>query len=200
MSTKPIIAIDVDDVLADHAKQFVEFSNKRWNTNLTVEDYDEHWAAMWQIDNEETERRAAEFHSSKTINQYNSDESALEVLKELSEVFSLVILTSRRLEIEKETRAWIQSRYPNIFSDIYFSGIWETIDGEAHRRTKADLCVTLGVSYLIDDQLKHCLGAAERGVDGLLFGKYSWNKSSKLPSRVTRVQDWHAVREYFKGK
>jgi len=200
MPTKPIIAIDIDDVLADHAKQFVEFSNKRWETNLTIDDYDEHWAEMWQTDHAETERRAAEFRSSNIIRGYNHDNVALETLKELNKHFSLVVLTSRRLEMEKETRAWIATHYPDIFTEIHFSGIWENSDGTAHLQTKAEVCRTLGASYLIDDQLKHCIGAAECGVTGLLFGNYTWNKTSNLLSNMARVKDWYEVGKYFKNK
>lgn len=200
MSTKPIIAIDIDDVLADHAKQFVEFSNNRWGTSLTIDDYDEHWAEMWQVDNKETELRATEFRSSNLISKYNRDDSAFEVLQELSKRFSLIVLTSRRLEMEKETRLWITSQYPDIFSDVHFSGIWETIDSEAHLRTKAEVCKSLGANYLIDDQIKHCLGASECGVTGLLFGNYFWNRLSELPANVVRCQNWHEIREYFKDR
>lgn len=198
MSTNPIIAIDIDDVLADHAKPFVEFSNKRWGTNLTVNDYDEHWAKMWQVDREEGGRRAAEFRSSKIISKYDHTESAFEVLQKLSGRFSLVVLTSRRLEMEKETRAWITRHYPNIFTEIHFSGIWEVGDSEAHLRTKAEVCKSLGVSYLIDDQLKHCLGASECGVVSLLFGNYTWNQSDNLPKNVIRVKNWEEIQTYFK--
>ena len=40
------IAVDVDDVLAENAAGVVAFSNQRWGRNLTVDDYDEHWAKM----------------------------------------------------------------------------------------------------------------------------------------------------------
>ena len=35
------IAIDIDDVLADNAEKFTAFSNQRFNTRLTTDDYDE---------------------------------------------------------------------------------------------------------------------------------------------------------------
>jgi len=197
MSTKPIIAIDIDDVLADHAKQFVEFSNARWGTHLSVEDYDEHWADMWQIDNAETEARATEFHNSNLISNYNHANEAIPVLTALSRQYTLIVITSRRLQIEKETRAWIASYYPGLFSEIHFAGIWEKIDDGAHLRTKADVCQALGVEYLIDDQLKHCFAAAKSGISSLLFGNYTWNQTDELPESVTRVNDWGEIQRYF---
>ena len=47
------IAIDIDDVLAENAIGFVAFSNERWGTRLSVDDYSEHWSEMWRVDSEE---------------------------------------------------------------------------------------------------------------------------------------------------
>jgi len=200
MAARPIIAVDIDDVLADHAAGFVEFSNKRWDTHLTVDDYDEHWAHMWQIDNDETEIRAKEFHESGTVGGYDHKSHALPVLDALSERFKLIIITSRRAQVEKETRAWLAERYPGIFSEVHFSGIWDTIEEGTHLATKADVCRSLGVDYLIDDQVKHCVAAAECGTKSLLFGDYAWNRTAELADGVTRVKDWNMVKRYFEGR
>jgi 5'(3')-deoxyribonucleotidase len=197
---KPIIAIDIDDVLADNAKGFTDFSNARWGTHLTPSDYEEHWSHMWQVDNDEAERRAVEFHESGSLGRYDHNQHAFDVLTQLKERYELVIITSRRIRAKEETFAWIAERFPNIFADhqIHFAGIWdEGISENRYSRTKGDLVKELGVSYLIDDQLKHCLSASEHGVPALLFGDYSWNQSDILPSNVTRVNGWAEVLEYF---
>jgi hypothetical protein len=49
---RPRIAVDVDDVLSQSAKGFVAYSNQRWGTKPTVDDYDDHWAEMWKIERE----------------------------------------------------------------------------------------------------------------------------------------------------
>ena len=58
------IAVDIDDVLAENAAGFVKYSNEKWGTNLTVDDYDERWGAIWKVDSLEVERRAQEYHNS----------------------------------------------------------------------------------------------------------------------------------------
>lgn len=67
MIDKQVLAIDIDDVLAANAAGFVRFSNERWGTNLAVDDYDEHWAKVWEVDEVETARRAIELHESGVI-------------------------------------------------------------------------------------------------------------------------------------
>jgi 5'(3')-deoxyribonucleotidase len=201
MPQRKTIAIDIDDVLADNASGFVEFSNQRWGTNLTPDQYDEHWAKIWQVDNRETDRRANIFHDSGVLRTYRYDDSALTVLRRLSLDYRLLVITSRRLQTKGDTVAWIHEHYPDIFTDetIHFAGIWDTVNDQSIALTKASLVDTLGVDYLIDDQLKHCLAVAASGKQALLFGNYRWNQVAQLPEGVTRVADWQAVERYFYG-
>lgn len=201
MPQRETIAIDIDDVLADNAGGFVEFSNQRWGTNLAPDQYDEHWAKIWQVDNEETERRANIFHESGVLKAYHRDDSALSVLRRLSHDFRLIVITSRRLQTKGDTVAWIHQHYPGIFTDetIHFAGIWDKVNDQSIALTKASLVDALGVDYLIDDQLKHCLAVAAAGKRALLFGNYTWNQTADLPSGMTRVANWRAVEEYFYG-
>lgn len=196
---KPIIGIDIDDVLANSAKGFVEWSNKRFGTSLAPSDYDEHFAKLWQIDNEETHIRTEELHKTGVLLGYESIDLAYGVLKKLSQKYKLVIVTSRRTQGRQDTLAWINKFYPGIFdaNDINFAGIWDKIEDSSLHRTKSDLCKKLGVDYLIDDQLKHCLSAADFNIKALLFGNYSWNQCDNLPVAVTRVANWAEVEKYF---
>ena len=189
------IAIDVDDVLAENAAGFVAFSNQRWGTKLTVDDYDEHWAKMWQVDNDEMRRRAAEYFDSATIRQYGHIGGALDVLERLSSQHHLMIATSRRLHMKHDTLAWVEEHFPNVFSStaVYFAGIWDEPRGDAHAMTKAELVNQIDADVLIDDQLKHCIAVANQGRHGLLFGEYAWNRTRELPDFVTRCPNWRAV-------
>lgn len=191
------VAIDIDDVLAENAAGFVAFSNQRWGTTLTVDDYDEHWSKMWSIDSEESARRAVEFHDSPAIRGYGHIGGAYEVLQELSEQHHLVIATSRRLQMKTDTLAWIDEHFPGIFtsSTVHFAGIWDE-GGSDHSivMTKADLITQIGADILIDDQLKHCIAVAETGRNALLFGDYTWNQQPILPSGVVRCLGWDDVR------
>lgn len=194
---KKTIAVDVDDVLAAHAEGFVAFSNEQWGTNLTVDDYDEHWAKMWGVSNEETMSRARSFHDSRTVSRYSNLSGAKEVLQGLSNNYRLVITTSRRKELIEQTTEWIDRYYAEIFEEIHYAGLWDKVSSRSHLLTKAALCRQIGADYLIDDQLKHCLAAAESGITALLFGDYKWNRAARLPADVTRVRNWQEVKEYF---
>lgn len=199
-SEKATIAVDIDDVLAYNAEGFTEYSNRRWGTQLSSSDYNEHLAALWRVDEAELKVRMNDFLLSGAIGQYRANEAAAAVLRELHKEFRLIVITSRRLRLETETLTWLSTHFSGLFDEVHFAGIWDDTSRHSSVRaqvTKADLCQSLGANYLIDDQLKHCVAAAACGVKALLFGEYSWNKHDNLPDGVTAVADWAAVKDYF---
>lgn len=195
---KSIIAVDIDDVIAAHAPAFIEYSNKKYGTNLTINDYQgDHWDKIWKVDHDEAVKRSDEYHDSNYIATYGIIEGAFETLKQLKPYFKLVILTTRQNSINQLTKDWIDKYYPDIFDNIVFAGFFDSFTKDSVNMTKADLVKSVGADYLIDDQLKHVLTAAEIGIESLLFGDYPWNQTDKLPHNVIRVKNWQEVLEFF---
>lgn len=193
---RPIIAIDIDEVLAEYATEFVKFSNERWGTHLTVEDYSENWSQVWQITHNETMER------SKHI--YKPDEGvygrlapvigADEALRKLREEFDIVLVTSRPLLVEQETRAWLEQHYSSLVTDIYFAGMYDgDVTDYSFLRTKSSVYSQIKPKFVIDDQPKHCLAAADLGIHAILFGNYPWNQDVNDSSLITRCHDWNEV-------
>lgn len=196
-ASKSIIAVDIDDVIAANALGFVEWSNQKYGTHLTIDDYQDHWSKVWQVEHEETERRAVEYHESGHIATYGTIDGAKEVLEKLKRRFRLVVLTTRRNSINQLSKEWIEKYYPGIFDEMIFSGFFDSPTKESIKMTKGELAKGIGSDYIIDDQIKHVLSAAEFGIRGILFGSYAWNKADVLPENVTRVNNWQEVLDYF---
>ena len=199
---KPIIAVDIDDVLSNLAQELVNFSNRTWGTNLSIGDYNEHWGEMWKVDDLEIKRRSAEIHGSDLTSNLTHNPDAKPVLKTLAKKYNLVLATSRRRLITQETKDWIDRYFNNIFSGVHFSGVF---DNNKHasiqvQLTKTEILKQIGAHYLIDDQPKHCFAAAEAGITALLFGDYKWNRNVKLEKNMVRVKNWQEVLEYFNAK
>ncbi|NCU29763.1 hypothetical protein EOM60_04090 [Candidatus Saccharibacteria bacterium] len=186
------IAVDIDDVLADNAEKFTAFSNLRFNTRLTTDDYNEDWSKMWQVDINVVRSRAKEFHDSDAMSFYDVKASAIDVLSRFSERHDLLVITSRRVQVRETTHIWLSNHYPGIFhrDNIHFAGIWDEFDGQSINQTKASLVSSLGADVLIDDQPKHCIGAVSVGAKAILFGDYSWNKIASLPENIMRCRSW----------
>lgn len=196
---KPIIAVDIDDVLANLAEEIVVYSNKNWGTSLTIDDYNEHWGEMWKVDDAETKRRSNELHDAGLATWLTHKPEARPVLSKLSDSYTLMLVTSRRKVITRETTEWIDKYFRNIFQGIHFTGIFDSDEHADYQvqLTKADILKNIGAEYLIDDQPKHCFAAAEVGISALLFGNYPWNRSIKLVKNMVKVRDWQEVLRYF---
>lgn len=198
------IAVDIDDVLSASAEAFIAFSNKQWGLHLSVDDYIEEWAVVWQVDLDEAVRRSELMHTfgADIIASHRCFEDAYPVLKELSQYFNLIVVTSRRRVLQSATEAWINQYFPDIFSAIHHAGIWDTDEDitKQVQGTKAAICRELGADYLIDDQPKHCIAAAKAGIPSILFGDYKWSRYDILPNGVTRLHSWKEVARYFDVK
>lgn len=201
---KPVIAVDLDDVLGDENGAMRQFINQQYGFDHTIEDYTieatyfGYWEQVWGVDSEEGSRRYEAFVASA----YKRERlpvlpGAIKALNILEKKYQLVVITSRREDMVEYTHDWLTSHFPDMFSDVHFTHAWDEMTEKA---TKAKICDEIGASYLIDDNLEHCALAAGVGVEALLFGEYGWNKNRKLPQGVHRVADWKAVLEYFDAR
>jgi 5'(3')-deoxyribonucleotidase len=199
--SKQIIAVDVDDVLAISTAAWVTYSNKKWGTRLTVEDYTEDWAKMWGLNQPQVLKRADQMSQDKLTTTFDKFQDAETILKNLSKHYKLVITTSRGEILRKDTLEWINMHFEGVFEEVHHTGFYDGQHKDPFDLTKAELCKSIGANYLIDDHPKHCFAAAEAGVHSLLFGDYPWNRSiRKLPAGVTRVPNWQEVEEFFNDK
>jgi 5'(3')-deoxyribonucleotidase len=195
--TKPTVAVDIDDVLALSVDKFIEWSNSRFKTTIKFDDYVEDWSLLWNISQAETTERVNQMYREGLPARYSHVGEAVEVLNKLKPGYELIVATARRSAEHKLTEDWIRKHYPAVFKDIHFAGIWDEITEHSPRKTKARLCKELGVNYLIDDQVKHCLGASSVGVKALLYGDYPWNRNANLTDDIQKVFNWKEVGDYF---
>jgi len=204
---KQVIAVDIDDVLSATAEGFTRYSNEQWGNTHKAENYSEAWADFWNVSIDEAMKRSDIYHASGVIGEFEHYAEALPVLRGLAKKYTLVVITSRKKAIKELTDAWLERHFPGVFSAVHYAGIWDIKEGEERAierrlsQTKTELARELGASYLIDDQLKHCAGAADAGIAALLFGgRHRTVDRSVLPAGITFVQDWQAVEEYFSAK
>lgn len=184
---KPLIAIDVDDVLAEHNAGLANWHNKNFGTTHTAESYfSEWWADVWQISPELAEQRAQAFHEAREHRNLRPVPGAVAALKTLKQSYDLVVITVRRQLIIDDTAAWLNRHFPELFTAVRFIHFWDA----KQKTTKAEMCQALGARYFIDDSVKHCLQTAEMGIPTLLFGDRSWNQLPALPPGVQRVNNW----------
>ncbi|KAJ3020487.1 UNVERIFIED_CONTAM: hypothetical protein HDU68_010158 [Siphonaria sp. JEL0065] len=206
-STKPVMAVDMDEVLCGTAQALVDFHNANYSTKLTVKDFVSYnYEEVWGGTKQEAVEKVLVFFSfsslmfdmlklfyTKVRLFYESDHfsermavvpGAFEALSVLKEYYDLVIITSRQEFVQKETHDFINLNYPGIFKEVHFANHHLTPEEAARMvsKTKGELCREVGATILIDDSLHHVFECAEKGIKVFLFdheGAYQWNKLSE---------------------
>ncbi len=199
--SKEIIAVDVDDVLADTTEALRLVVNHATGLKLTRADYEvpaPYWGFyehVWSQAGIEDHSHIHTFHEQMAISQDSIEpvKDSQEVLAHLARNWDIVAITSRELFMETETHAWLHKNYPKVFKDIVLLGHVNTA-----LQTKGEACLAAGAHYLVDDNIAHCESAISAGVDAILFGDYGWQH--EFDGSMPRAKDWQAVKAYFDAK
>lgn len=191
---KEVLACDVDGVLFPLLSHFLEDYNNSHGTNLTPADFKTYdFDGPLGLSVPETVDKIYAF--------LRADHSHIEPLEEaeyalerLETRFTPEIVTARHSDFETSTWQWLQEKLPNRFTAIKSVGYAPIMERPV---TKVEICKQIGAVALIDDSLGHVRLCPPEGIDGVLFGDYSWNQSDELPRGVTRCEDWPKVVEHF---
>lgn len=191
-----LLAIDLDDVLADSITALMRFHNRVFGTNLTIQDHHS-WGLdlIWGCSREETARRLALFYQSDEYRAIEPLDGAVVAIRYLAHDHHLVVLTAREPfpNLHAETVAWIEQHFPRCFADIHFSFT------TAIHQPKGELAKTLDVTHAFEDGPSHAVSYYEHGIQTILFRR-PWN--SHIPANGIAVVDtWpEAIRKFQQSK
>jgi uncharacterized HAD superfamily protein len=197
--SKPIIAVDIDDVLANENEGMRQFINNAYGLSLTEQDYAAsgpywgYWEKVWGVDEAEGRRRYQAYLDARVSKHHVVIDGAIESINELKKAYDLVVVTSRYDTLVDLTEAWLAKHFPAVFKQLEFVSVWS----KSEKVTKAMICKQIGAQYLIDDSVEHCTLAVDAGITALLFGDFGWNRTEKVSEHIVRVKDWQAVKRYF---
>ena len=202
-SRKRVIAVDLDEVLGEFVPQLLQYHNAHYGTQLHLADFHSYnFMDVWGGTRSEAVNKIHHFFTTPYFLNMPPIPHAHSTLTALSQRYTYHIVTARQHAIEKPTRSWLAEHYPGVFTSVLLGNHYGT---EGPARTKAEMCVEIGASVLIDDSAEHA-----RAVSGvvewvLLFdrdGKYMWNKGraeydENMPANVKRVYSWAEIRTFL---
>lgn len=188
-SSKKIIAIDIDEVLADFLSDFVYFHNLMYKTSVRREDFKNYYLdEVLGIDRDEMHIRYLEFKVLSLLERLKPIKGAHQGIKKLIELeYVPHLLTARTKVTEKETRKWLDIHFKGIDLPLHFAR-----DERDKFKKKSIVCKEIGAKIIIEDHIDNALDCAENGIKVYLIDA-PWNQSDDLPKNVIRVKSWREI-------
>lgn len=188
---KKRIGIDIDDVICEFVKPYLEFHNKKFKTFFEFENLNSNF--FWEDLGHTRETIAEHFDDFQSNFTSLLDlplvEDAITSINNLSKNNEIFIITARPEEIMFETEQFLRTFLPKVDFKLIHSG-----DVHGKNKSKADICNDLNIDIMIEDGLSFCLNCARKGVKAFLFDR-PWNQSDELPQNVIRVKNWKEIME-----
>lgn len=198
------VGVDVDEVLGNFLASLNTFIAEEYLLQHNASEYYVYdFMKVWNCSQTEANDRVHAFFESEHFNSgIVPIPGAYQTLRQLTSYCHLVVVTSRQHVIRQPTMDWINQHYGGIFKEVHFGNHF-ALEGEA--RSKSEICRSLGVQVLIDDNPRYALECADHGIEVLLFdlhGNYPWSKTAQGPTHplITRVHDWSEVEQALRTK
>ena len=200
---KPIIAVDIDDVLALSTDSLRQVVNAHLGVDLPPEAYDiaaDYWGyydVVWAANGLNGQVSLDVIEPQMKIDQSHVEPipGALAALSQMKQSYDIVVVTVRSSNWSRATDVWLQKNFPSIFNEVYFAEGFEGIQ----KKSKGALCAEIGASWLIDDNIEHAVSALELGMNVIVFGNYGWHHKG-IPDGVVACKDWVEVGAYFDAR
>ena len=219
---RPVLALDIDEVLAGFVPALCAWHNDAYGTAVTPADFTSyHFNSALGGTDEETVAKVYQFFETPFFTERMPlVPGAVDAVAQLRRAgFKLVCVTSRQFVIAEQTRAWLDATFgAGAIEDVLFGNHWvpeaATPDATAAGVTKIskpDMVREVGAVALVDDSCKYmrqCCAAAAGGGGGggggmgpawrkcVLFGDYAWNQlgaGEALPAGAVRCGGWAAA-------
>ena len=185
------IAFDLDDVLGNHTRQFVEFYNatSRKRRKLTFEEVTEYnLGRILGIGDDEFYGILNRFYGSEFFDNIQPEEGSQDTIGKIMELgYEVCVLTSRPKALGTQTRAWVKKYFEGIDpKQVLLSK--EILPGP--ESLKGPVCKKRGIDLIVDDSLEQAISCASECAV-LLFDR-PWNQrvNIRLPRHVVRVNSW----------
>ena len=191
-SSKKIIGVDADEILAEFMEHFLMFHNLKYQTNFSKNEISSfRFEEVFKIEEKAVLRRIGEFYEAEAVSEIKPVKGAIEGINKLLEKgYELEIITARPPYYREITVEWVEKHFPEKFKQIHFA--FNPFNKNSERLTKAQICKQIGAEVLIDDNLVNALDCAENGIMVYLMNA-PWNQTQDLPKNVVRVESWEEI-------
>ncbi len=189
------IGIDIDDVLVEFAKGYLNKYEEKYEKKVNFEDifsFD-----LWKplgISKQEAIDLADSYYDSLEFDNIGVLEGAKSALREISKNYEIFLITSRPIKLKEKTNNFINQHFSGIPLRIIFSNDFFS----QGMKSKAQICEEEGIKLIIEDNKNYSALCAKKGIKVFLFDK-PWNKNFKRKN-IERVYNWSEILERLKNE
>ena len=168
------IAIDIDEVLTPFLPTMMRWKRPRHIPKKFPYIYRD----IYQISEDESQKLVHEFYESPefiNLEPIKYSQWAMSVLKKRNKLY---IVTGRQSIIRNQTEYWIDKWYPGIFTDVILTNSYTS-----QEVLKADICRSLNIGLMIDDNFTTCAECISTGTNAINFignPVYPWCFESEI--------------------
>ena len=173
------IWFDLDEVLSDTVRHFLEIYSKKWLITLDRENctsYRLEWIEWecWQ-----------EFISSGEQARAQPIDWAFDVVSSLKNNWNKIFVITGRHEFEKDISVrWLDSYFPNLIEDIIFIN-----HSLPTRKNKSEFIKDLWINVFVDDYYDYCTDIAQTWIN-VYMPNIPWNVHyQSLPQNIIRIDN-----------
>lgn len=181
------IGVDLDDVVFEFAKPFLDFCGERYDKFFEFEDIKSYYfSEILNLPLETVLGLIKEMIAEGFGINQPACEYAEESILQLSKNHEIIFITSRIFREGTEER--LKKSFPNMdFKLIYSSNHYSGMEGV----TKAEICSNEGIDFMIEDSPEYASQIANEGIRVFLLNK-PWNEGLEH-EKVIRADNWKEV-------
>ncbi|MCK9467248.1 MAG: hypothetical protein M0P94_02875 [Candidatus Absconditabacterales bacterium] len=190
-----IIAVDLDEVLAETARALLSYKKNRINgkriTWNEISSYN-----LWEIEKLGINKKKSIWVflwfllGAGLWNKINPVVGAKTKLKEFKRKgYKLHVVTARHFLLRFATGVWLYINYKHIFDSVEFANFFTRFSTK-----KSEICKKLGANIIIEDNLENAIECANEGIKVYLIDK-PWNQNydKKKHKGITKVSSWSEI-------
>ena len=170
-----VIAVDIDEVLCPFL-----YPMMRWKKfTPKSKKYPYHYAKIMNISEEDSQKMVQEFYNSKDFGEIMplmGSQAGIAYLK--SRGHKLYAVTGRQSSVRRKTETWLDTHFPYAFDDLVITNSYTPFEVP-----KSDICRSLNIGLIIDDNLKTCMeceGHHVRAINFIGDPVYPWCEKNEF--------------------
>ena len=189
---KPVLAIDIDDVLYPFSSEFLKYANSKLGANKTLDDMVTYRLdTVYGVSYSKIAELIEAFMAEEFVNEFIPILGSQDALNQLNDSFDLQIVTARLSKYAAQTNLWIDKFFPGIFSNIHYCEFYAlTPRSDYKKMTKLMKCREIDAFALIDVNAYNIENVMSGGLAGILFGEYAWHDELSDKYQPLKLRSW----------